>query len=99
MKTLKEYITESGFSKKQLETEAKSKVLSWAREYDWDYDKVSLKMEQWFDNGQASYYFDKRRFNNKEASIFTDCMHYVLKDKTSFEGFTKEYNNNLNEAV
>ena len=91
MKTIKDIINESGFVKKQLEVEAKSKVLSWSKEYNWNYDKVSSKMEQWFNNEQASYYFDKRRFNNKEAGIFTDCMHLVLKDKASFERFMKEY--------
>ena len=92
MKDLKTYINESGFSKKNLETEAASKVLSWAKENDWDYDKVNQVADEWFDGNKSSWYFDHRKFNNKEAGIFTDYIHTLLSDKNEFENFKKKYN-------
>lgn len=87
MKNIKDYIFEGGFSKSRLETEARIKLLDWCHEFNWDYEKVNQKVEYWYDNDYASNFFDKRRFNNKEAGQFSDYIHNIMKDESSFKKF------------
>ena len=91
MKDIKEYINESGFSKKNLETEATSKVLSWCRDNNWDFAKVQKVADEWFEGTKAAWYFDHRNFNNKEAGIFTDWIHAFMQDEKQFEELKKKY--------
>ena len=93
MKDLKDYIFEGGFSKSRLEAEARIKLLDWCHEFDWDYEKVNQKVEYWYDNDYAANFFDKRRFNDKEAGQFSDYIHNTMKDESSFKKF-KQMNEN-----
>ena len=93
MKDLKDYIFEGGFSKSRVEAEARIKLLDWCREFKWDYEKVSQKVEDWYDNDYASNFFDKRRFNNNEAGQFSDYINNIMKDEASFKKF-KQMNEN-----
>ena len=93
MKNIKDYIIEGGFSKSHLETEARIKLLDWCHEFNWDYEKVNQKVEYWYDNDYASNFFDKRRFNNQEAGQFSDYIHNIMKDESSFKNFKQMYEN------